>query len=161
MRKFYCSLLIIVLALSACQQDKTNWKPLDLLAYGVPMTIEVPIDSPQIKTSNGLLGEKEVIVKAGNGFDLLITYQAAGTSDMTQLKATQIDYVKDIPNFSKIIEEQPDGFIYETVVDSSNVFYGFRYIRLQGDNQYVFQSGMIGAFTLDEAKQMYQAVQAN
>jgi hypothetical protein len=160
MRKLNGVLFVMVFLVIACQSDKTKWHSLDLLSYGVPMTIEVPLDSPKIKTSDGLLGEKEVTVKAGNGFDLLITYEPVGTNDMTKLKSTQLEYVKDIPNFSKIIEDQPDGFIYETVVDSNNIFYGFRYIRLQGDKQYVFQSGMIGAFTLDETKRMYQAVQA-
>jgi hypothetical protein len=130
----------------------------NLLEYGVPMSIQVPIDSPQVRLSDGFLGDKEVSIKAGESFDVLLSYAPASTSDIAQLKAEQLGYVKDISNFKRIVEEEEDGFIYETAIDSTQNFYGFRHIRLQGDVQYLFQSGLVGTFSLEDAETMYQAV---
>lgn len=145
-------------AMWACESENGSVQSFDLLSYGIPMSIQVPVDSPAVKTSDGFLGEKEVTIKASDEFDILVTYEPAKTSDLARLKAEQIANVKDIPNFSKIIEEEEKGFIYETEIDSTNLYYGFRYLHLQGDQKYVFQSGLIGAFSLEEAKAMYEAV---
>ncbi|MEM1324593.1 MAG: hypothetical protein AAGI23_01500 [Bacteroidota bacterium] len=141
-----------------CESDASTMQSFDLLEYGVPMSIRVPVDSPQVKMSEGFLGDKEVSIKAGEGFDVLLTYAPASTSDMAQLKAEQLGYVKSISNFERIVEEEEAGFIYETAIDSTQSFYGFRYIRLQGDIQYLFQSGLIGTFALEDAQMMYAAV---
>jgi hypothetical protein len=153
-------LFLLFLVVWACANDATSkMKPLDLLPYGVPMSIKVPLDSPQIKTGDGFLGEKEVILKAGEGFDLLITYEPARTSDIAKLKSEQVSNVKEISNFSKMMREEEKGFIYETQVDSTHYYYGFRYVHLQGSQFYLFQSGLIGTFTLEQAEAMYNAVQ--
>ncbi|MEM9849306.1 MAG: hypothetical protein AAF847_15585, partial [Bacteroidota bacterium] len=66
--------------------------------------------------------------------------------------------VKDIPTFSKCVVEEEAGFVYESKIDSTTSFYGFRYIRLQGDQRYLFQSGLIGTFSLEEVNKMYASV---
>lgn len=141
-----------------CATDDDNMKPFDLMPYEVPMSIRVPIDSPQVSTAEGFLGDKEVSIKAGEDFDILLSYAPATTSDMAELKAEQLANVKDISNFSRIVEEEENGFIYETEIDTTQSYYGFRYIRLQGDVRYLFQSGLIGTFSLEEVEQMYEAV---
>lgn len=157
-RLFLLALLFLIVW--ACANDATSkMKPLDLLPYGVPMSIKVPVDSPQIKTADGFLGEKEVIIKAGEGFDLLITYEPARTSDVAKLKSEQVSNVRDISNFSKMIQEEEKGFIYETQIDSTHFYYGFRYVHLQGSQFYLFQSGLAGTFTLEQVEKMYDAVQ--
>ncbi len=153
-------LVLLFLVVWACADDAaTKMKPLDLLPYGVPMSIKVPLDSPQIKTADGFLGEKEVSIKAGEGFDVLITYEPARTSDLAKLKSEQVSNVKEISNFSKMMQEEEKGFIYETQIDSTHAYYGFRYVHLQGSQFYLFQSGLIGTFTLEQAETMYHAIQ--
>ena len=58
----------------------------------------------------------------------------------------------------KIIEEEEVGFIYETVFDSTATNYGFKYLKIQGDKEYIFQTGLVGTFGLDDVKMMYEAV---
>ena len=43
-------------------------------------------------------------------------------------------------------------------LDSTNLNYGFKYLRIQGDKEYTFQTAMVGTFSLEEAKGMYEAV---
>ena len=141
-----------------CQQDqKAALKPLDLLEWGIPITVMAP-DSANVKTMDlgGVL--KDVTIKGENNYSIQIYATTASTTDVARVKANQLAEVKTNRYFSKIIEEEMDGFVYENVVDSSN-YYGFRHIRIQGDMEYIFQTGLIGSFTLEEVKNMYEAVQ--
>lgn len=158
MRKLLLFIGLATVGIWGCQSESSNMKPLDLLPYGVPVTINTPSETPTVKQGDGFLGDKEVTVKVDNDFDILIAHTAATSSDIALLKAEQISNVKDISTFSRIVEEKANGFIYETQVDSSNVFYGFRMIHLQGDREYVFQSGLMGAYSLEAVQNMYAAV---
>ncbi|MEM8527546.1 MAG: hypothetical protein AAGG68_23090 [Bacteroidota bacterium] len=154
-------ILALAFALYNCGSDAPELKEYDLLEYGVPMNIQVPIDSPKVTTSEGFLGEKEVKIKAGDNYDILISYAPATTSDLAVLKAEQVNNVKSISTFSKIVQEDEAGFIYESAIDSTALFYGFRHIRLQGDQRYLFQSGLIGTFSLEDAELMYESVKGD
>lgn len=156
MRNFL--ILATAFCLWNCGSDAPELKEYDLLQYGVPMSIQVPVDSPKVTTGEGFLGDKEVKVKAGDNYDILISYAPATTSDLAALKKEQVDNVKGISTFSKIVKEDDAGFIYESAIDSTALFYGFRYVRLQGDQRYLFQSGLIGTFSLEDTELMYESV---
>jgi len=156
MRKFL--ILALVFCIWNCGSDAPELQDYDLLEYGVPMNIRVPVDSPKVTTGEGFLGEKEVKIQAGDNYDILISYAPASTSDLAELKAEQVANVKSISTFSKMIKEDDAGFIYESAIDSTALFYGFRYIRLQGDQRYLFQSGLIGTFSLEDTELMYESV---
>ncbi|MEL6717721.1 MAG: hypothetical protein AAFO82_17090 [Bacteroidota bacterium] len=156
MRNFL--ILALAFCLWNCGSDSPELKEYDLLEYGVPISIQVPVDSPKVTTGEGFLGEKEVEVQAGDNYDILISYAPATTSDLAELKAEQVANVKSISTFSKIVQEDDAGFIYESAIDSTALFYGFRYIRLQGDQRYLFQSGLIGTFSLEDTELMYESV---
>lgn len=156
MRNFL--ILVLAFCLWNCGSDAPELKEYDLLQHGVPMSIQVPVDSPSVTMGEGFLGEKEVKVKAGDNYDILISYAPATTSDLAELKAEQVANVKSISTFSKIIQEDEAGFIYESAIDSTALFYGFRYIHLQGDQRYLFQSGLIGTFSLEDTELMYESV---
>lgn len=149
------SCLLFVLS---CQKEKQEvWKPLDLLQYGIPITILAP-DSSQVKSDDlgGLM--KDVTIKAGDDYSVQIYATDALTTDLAKIKAGQLAEVKGNRYFSKIVEEEETGFIYEMMLDTSNINYGFRHVRVQGDKEFVFQPGLVGTFTLEEAKRMYEAV---
>ena len=55
-----------------------------------------------------------------------------------------------------VILDEPNGFVFETVIDSTLHNFGFRRIVIQGDREYIFQSGN-GNYTKEQAEEMYQA----
>lgn len=158
--RYYCLLLSFLMIIVACQNtaSKSGLRSLDLLQYGIPITIMAP-DSVAVKSGN-LSFSKDVTIKGEQpGFDLQIFAYDATTMNLKLVKHEYIEQVKTNPYFSKIVREDPNGFIYEIALDSTSLNYGFRYIQLQGDREYIFQNGMIGSFSLEEATTMYEAVQ--
>jgi hypothetical protein len=99
-----------------------------------------------------------VTVKKGKDYDLQIQSSDAATSDVATLKAQKIIDVKNERYFSKIIKEDEHGFVYENQIDSTTNYYGFRYISIQGDKEYIIQNGLAGTYTLEQAEMMYEAV---
>jgi hypothetical protein len=138
--------------------DKTtiNLNPQNLLSYGVPLTIMAP-DSAEIKKEDW--GSMQIVtVKKGKDYDLQIQSSEATSTDIATVKAQKIIDVKNERYFSKIIKEDPNGFVFETQPDSTTNYYGFRYITIQGDKEYVIQTGLAGNYTLEQAENMYEAV---
>lgn len=143
----------------SCQgESNQNMHKVDLLEYGIPISLTIPVDSPIIKTEDWII-KKGVTVKANDQYDLQIFYQDANTSDLVSLKARELASVKDNRYFSAVMEENESGFIYESKIDSTNTNYGFRHIRLQGNKEFTFQQSMIGTFDLESIQSMYKSVQ--
>jgi len=160
--KCYSLLFSLLFLLIACQSSgsKSDMRSLDLLKYGIPMTIMAP-DSVAVK-SGSLSFSKDVTIKGEeSGFDIQIFAYDATSMDTEVVKKEQLEQIKDNPYFSKIVQEDPNGFIYEIALDSTSTNYGFKYMRVQGDKEYIFQNGMTGSFSLEEATTMYEAVQQN
>ena len=158
--RFYYLIIAALILLFACQNSdsKGNMKALDLLQYGIPMTIMAP-DSVAVKSGN-LSFSKDVTIKGeAPGFDLQIFAYDATTTDIDAVKNEQLEQVKANPYFSKVLQNDPNGFLYEIALDSTNLSYGFKYVRVQGDKEYIFQNGMVGSFSLEDAEMMYEAVQ--
>jgi len=153
--------IIIVLGLTLflfnCQGDqKEQWQSMDLLEHGIPLSVMAP-DSVKVEKMN-LGGYQDVTLRNNdNGYFIQIYASDAATNDVSKLKADQLAEVKNNRFFSKIVEEDEKGFIYETQIDSLTNF-GFRYVHLQADREYIFQTGLIGTYTLDQVKRMYDAV---
>ena len=148
----------VSVAFFQCDTGRTgDLQPVDLLPYGMPVTILAP-DSPEIKKMD-MVVQQDVTVKKGDDYYVQIFSSDAETRDMSVLLREQLDDVKGNPFFHRIVEEESDGFIYENKLDSLTSTYGFRYVRLIGDKQYIFQTGLIGTFTEDEVRRMYEAVQ--
>ncbi len=150
-------LLFLLGLFPACQQDPAaQLKPLNLLEYGLPVTILAP-DSAEVK-QNDLGFIKDVTVRKGEDFSLQIFASESTTNDLSRIKADQLSEVKANPYFAEIVREEEDGFIYKLMVDSLPN-YGFRHFRIQGDLELIFQTGLLGTFSLEEVELMYQAVQ--
>lgn len=144
--------------LSSCNQDPSaNWKETDLLAYGVPVSVSAP-DSVQIKA--GRIGPftEVTMVSEDDGYSIQILASTAETSDMARLKSDQLAFVKGNPYYRKLVMEEEDGFIYETVIDSNTVSYGFRHIKIQGDQEYIFREGLTGFFDKEQVERMFESV---
>lgn len=160
MRIFLFWSMAAILFMTACAgEEKVNLKPLDLLKYGVPVTIMAP-DSADVKTSD-MIVQKDITIKgdADDNYYVQIYAADASTNDVSQLKAEQLALVKDNRYFSKIVKEDAAGFIYENKIDSANIIHGFRFIKIQGNKEFIFQNVSTGMFDLANTEMMYEAVQ--
>ena len=148
--------LLSALVILACQNEKTQpLKPLNLLQYGIPLTIMAP-DSATIKKENWI-SQSGVTIKAKD-FDVQVWASEASVTDLPTLKASTLAEVEDERFFSRVVKEDPNGFLYENKIDSTTLYYGFRHIRVQGDRKYVIQNGLAGNFSLEQAEYMYDAI---
>lgn len=152
-------LLFAATLLFACKNDPIqDWKETNLLACcQLPISVLAP-DSATIKSSN--LGDlfKDITIKSGSDYFVQIYASEATTNDIAKIKSDQLKQVKEFPFFSRMVEEDEDGFIYENKIDSTNINYGFRYIAVKGDMEYLFQPGLTGLFTEGQARRMFEAV---
>lgn len=149
-------LFLLIAVLAACQKDvQDEWKPLDLLPYSVPVTILAP-DSVDVNSQNlgGVI--QDVTIKAP-GYSIQIYGTDLETNDLARLKAEQLSEVKNNRYFSRIVQEEANGFIYENLIDTM-LNYNFRYVLPRGDKLYTFQTGIVETYSLPEAKRLYQAV---
>lgn len=152
------SFFVIVLFLAACNNTDDNYlKPRNLLEYGIPYTILAP-DSVDIKKEN-LVVQDEVIIKSQKSDDYEVrVYFGEATKDVAATKAEHLNNLNSISVYSSVnvILDEPNGFVFETVIDSTLHNFGFRRIVIQGDREYIFQSGN-GNYTKEQAEEMYQA----
>jgi hypothetical protein len=149
---------LVLLILVSCRKDPSaDFVDLDLLSYGMPLVIKAPANA-DIKKMD-LVYMKDITVMGGNDYNVQIFEAEATTHDEQVVKARLLNEVKANPYFYGIVREDPAGFIYESHVDSNYVNYGFRYIRIQADKEYVFQQGLRGKFSLESVEAMYDAVQ--
>jgi hypothetical protein len=57
------------------------------------------------------------------------------------------------------MDEDDHGFFYEKDIDG-DLRYDFRHIKILGDKEYTFQKGLIGNYTEEQVRNMYDAVKA-
>lgn len=162
--KYRLSLFVLALVAAAifigCTADKDQLKlvELDLMAQGMPVVIMAP-EEPVISTKK--LGVYRVAsVKKGEDYHIEIYESDAVSRDKAKIKSRLLDDVQSNPYFQKIIVDEESGFIYENAVDSNYINYGFRFLKLQGDKEYVYQTGLGKKFTRDQVEQMYEGVKA-
>ncbi len=158
--KYLLFLLITVsIGIISCgvEEPQSKFVELDLLSHGMPIVIQAPSD-PIIESIN-LAIQKDITVKKGPDFSLQIFQSDALVSNPKAIKARLLYEVQGNKFYQKIMSEDDQGFIYQTAIDSSYINYGFRYFRLQGDKEYVFQTSLGGKYTLEAVQGMYQAVQ--
>ncbi len=147
--------LVCLVCLMACG-GSTSEKSLDLMKYGLPIKIAAPADA-EIK-SDDLGFMKDVTVKDGDQYFVQILASTATELDPKKILLNKVNEVKSGPFFSKMMLEEDHGFIFEKKIDENNINYDFRYIKVQGDQEYSFQTGLIGTFTEDDVKKMYESV---
>jgi len=146
------------LTISACGGDSStgNLQTLSLLEYGIPGEIKAPLDAEINTMDFGAM--KDITVKKGDDYSVQIYASDATTLSLADVKAQQLGLLKQNPYFEKVITEEDNGFIYENKVDSTTFNYGFRYIKLQADKEYIYQTGLIGSFTKEQVQTMYDSV---
>lgn len=153
------ALLITCLALAllpSCRKDSMNMQSLDLQSHGVPVTIMAP-DSAVIQEKDYNF-MRDITVKKGDQFFIQIFEFAAPKQDAAGEKLRQLTAVQEDPFFREVIKEEDQGFIFSKMADSITLDYDFRYVRILGDKELIFQTGLVGSFSLEDVKLMYNAV---
>jgi len=149
--------ILIAFCISCGSSPESGWPEKDMMEYGVPMTIKTPEDVSIEKTALGF--QEDITVKNGNGFDLQIFVSEAMVKTEDAAIQSQKELVKESPYYLQMIQEDPAGFIFENKMDSTQSSFGFRYVKLMGGKEYLFQEGLMGLFSQEQAKAMYNAIQ--
>jgi hypothetical protein len=155
--KIYLFCVIFLLSIFSCKNAPENkYKDLDLMVYGLPIKIKAP-EGAEVKVDDmGIV--QDVTVKAGDDFYLQILSGVAYSFDLPAIIQKQKADVVNSKYFSKIIQEDDHGFIFEKKYSEERITYDFRCVKIQGDREYVFQTGLMGKFSLEDAQSMYASV---
>ena len=146
---------ITLMVICSCKSSpSSSYEELDLLSYGIPISIKAP---PGAEVKKEDLGVILSVIVTGDQFDLQIYSSKSITLNLEKVKQDKLTEVKSGRYFSKIIEEEDDGFIFEKDIDGT-IRYDFRRVRLVGDTEISFQKGLLGNFTEEEIRSMYEAV---
>lgn len=150
-------LFLFSLLLGNCKNDPTSdLVELDLMSTGVPIKILAPEDSKVVVDDLGFM--KDITIKKDDAFFIQILAGDALTNDRSKIIADQKQTVEEGPFFSQILIEDEAGFIFEKKIDETKINHDFRLVKIQGNQEYIFQTGLIGTFSLEDVKKMYAAV---
>ena len=149
---FLFSLALLV----SCGEPQSELHDLDLLSHGMPVSLKAPEGSEISKSS--IAFQQEVVIKGSDNFNVLVSMDDVMLRDEAKLKEQKLSQAKENRYFFRVVEETENGFIYENRIDSTNSSYGFNYVRVKGDKEYIFQNARTGIFTLEEVKRMFEAV---
>jgi len=148
---FYCLLIHFI----SCKPSATSsYEELDLLSYGMPISVLAP---PGAEVKKEDLGVMQSIIVKGEQYNVQIYSSQSQTIDVEKAKRQALEDAKNGRYFSKIIEEEDGGFVFEKDVDGT-IIYDFRHIKIMGDKEFIFQKGLMGTYTEEEVRTMYEAV---
>lgn len=148
---------LMVILQVMCRQDRTeSLQELDLLTYGFPISVQAP-DSPEIKQLD-LIVQKDLTIKKGNDYYIQIFMGEATSITAQDLKTAALNTTKQNKYFSRVVEEEDKGYIFELKMDSTATSYGFKYFHIQGDKELIFQTGLTGLFNEKQVRRMYNAI---
>ena len=152
-------LFLSFILFQSCKNDKIEierFKERDLISEGVPLKIRAPENAEvNVKVENFY---KDITVKKGNDYSVQIIGTEAFTNDLVDVRKELENEVKKNPNFSKIILEDTNGFVFEKKTDDGSLIYDFRFIKIEGNQQFVFQTGLYNKFSKDQAMKMFNSV---
>lgn len=126
------------------------------MKYGLPISVLAPKDVEIGKDDLGVIQGAWI---KGDGYYVQIYSSDITTTKMDRVLMDRKSEVESGTYFSKILEEDEQGFFYEKDVDG-DLRYDFRHIKILGGKEYVFQKGLIGNYTEEEVRNMYEAVKA-
>lgn len=155
--RFLSIIIVLSFLLNGCKQktENSDYQTFDLMKYGFPIEINAPIQSTFKKGASGQMSD--LTIASDSDFNVQIFMNNAITTDIYKTKIAQRELVRNNPYFVKITEDYDDGFIFENKVDDKSI-YDFKYVKIQGDKEFVFQAGIMGEFSEAQIKRMYEAI---
>jgi len=168
MKKSVVGILALLLFVWACGGSESNLVELDLLPYGMPITIKAPADTVVVSSQDDFLGFSDVTIKSKDSTSLyclqILLDKENNNSDISSIIAEmKADIESDTINtFVRYVQEDNDAFIYEYKTDNE-VGFDFKYIKLIGvTNKYTFQGGFADENLSEKAvKMMYKVLREN
>ena len=130
-----------------------------LLSYGIPLYVNIPKDAHINRRIVGNI--TEVIIKGKeekSWFELIVQNLPSESDDLAWNKYLQIEDVRNNVFFTRILEENENGFIYE-LVPKDKPTYHFRYVIVQGSQLYVISSALGSELTIEQVRELYQSVE--
>jgi len=101
---------------------------------------------------------RDITIRKAPDFDIQVFELISTTADAAGEKFHQLESVRQDPFFKEIVKEDDYGFIFSKNLDSLTVDYDFRLIKLFGEKELIFQTGLAGSFNLKQVKRMYKAI---
>lgn len=122
------------------------------------MTILAPDSAEVIKKDYNIM--RDITIRKGNNYYVQIFVSTASTPEAEVMKS-QLESVKQDKYFKELIQQDKNGFIFQKQLDSAIIDYDFRYIKILNDQEIIFQTGMIGTFSLEDVQRMYEGVKSS
>jgi len=130
-----------------------------LLAQGIPLQVRMPQGASIQRRTAGNITEVTIKGKDEDAwFEMTVQNLPAESDDLAWNKHLQLEDVKANIFFTRIMEEDENGFIYEQV-PQDKATYHFRYVVVQGLQLYVFSSALGSNLSLEKARELMVAVQ--
>ena len=140
-----------------CKSDKSDKYPSkDLLKHGFAISVKAPEDAVIASDDLGVM--QELTITKGDEYNIQILKSTTNTTNIKEALAGQRNLAMTDTYFSKILEEYDNGFIFEKKIDE-NINYDFRYVKIVGEHEYIYQTGMVGTYTEEDVRAMYNSVQ--
>lgn len=140
---------------SACKSPASGLEDLDLMSEGIPIKIKAPAGATVKKKDMGIF--QDITIKDDTDFYVQITAGPVYINDENGRMKEEMESIKQLISFSRIIKEEDQGFIFERK-KGDELTYDFRRIKIQGETEYLFQAGLVGKYDLESVELMYDAV---
>jgi len=148
---------MVLAVFGACGSGPTNgWQETDMMKHGLPVKMIVPPDVEVTKSSLG--NQQDFMVDGGQDYYVQVLMSGGVTGSVSNIVADLRESIESNTVFHEFTHEQEDGFIYEFRLSPELSNFGFRRVRIQGDNEFIFQNGMSKIFTKEQARAMFDAV---
>jgi hypothetical protein len=152
MRIIIMTMILVILASCGGNEDRQKQEtPIQKL----PFEVDAPWGSSSETRKHGKVTEFSISNK--DDYSVQVIAAPAESGDVTIVKNNQLEMVTESPYFRRILLNEPNGFIFEMVVDSSR-HYDFRLIKLKDSTQYIFQTDLNRLFSEGETRLMYGSV---
>ncbi len=149
---------IAILLVCSCDNTKSNFEPLDLMAHGMPIKIMAPANTSIKSDDLGIMKDLTIVDTLNGGYNIQIYSSKTDVLDRAKLLEGIKSEIEGSTFFSKMIEETENGFIYEKKVTEDYINYDFRVVRLQSNVKYTLQAGFGEQYELSDVENMFDAV---
>lgn len=168
MRNNILGILAVAFLIWSCGGSEEAMIDLDLLPFGMPITIKAPADTMVVANQDDFLGYSDVVVKSKDTSSLYcLQIQLDKENNNSDLNAILEEMKAEIEadtisQFIRYVKEDNDAFIYEYQTDNEKGF-DFRYVKLIGiTNKYTFQGSFADEnLSLESVQMMYKLLREN
>lgn len=149
--------LMVALSFVACNTSVYKTQELDLSSHQFSLKVQAPEGASVTIDSLGSMTEM-VIKKEDQNFLLkIIKQEALPSHTVASLKAESIKE-KSMNSGFKIIEEQPDGYVYEIDWLNNSKNYNFFKAKIEQNITYTFYGDILGVLTKEQAASLYSCL---